>query len=73
MPKKNSYTKKEMYLEFVYQKEANLDDENNFTIVFLKRTASKKKNLSVVKNIFCLASTLGSKAKILQSCQTMTR
>ena len=30
---------------------------------FLKRTASKKKNLLVVKDIYCLASTLNSKGK----------
>lgn len=34
-----------MSLEFIYQNEANLDDENNFTIDILEKTMLRKKNL----------------------------
>ena len=41
-------------MEFIYQKESNLDKENNFTIEISekKKQMQKRKNLLVEMNIF---------------------
>lgn len=48
-----------MCLEFVYQKDSELDDDKKFKISISekKKTMLRRKNLLVVKNMYCLAST----------------
>ena len=48
-----------MCLEFVYQKDSELDDDKKFKIFISekKKTMLRRENLLVVKNMYCLAST----------------
>ena len=50
MTKKTWQAKKKM--DFIYQKESNLDEENNFTIEIFEKTTQKRKNLLVEMNNF---------------------
>ena len=52
-----------MCLEFVYQKDSELDDDKKFKIFIsekkqkTKKTMLRRENLLVVKNMYCLDST----------------